>query len=300
MTDTKALASWNGMMICALCAAAETELADRAFQAWASALKACGHLPQMLHDGQPSGRAFLDGVASMAMAAHALGEHSVQMRLYDILITEFFDEAHGGFAYSGSNHEALFGRSMPALDHAAPSANAQAITALIQAGDLERAQKSLNALLGWMQRFPSGSEALQTALMEYLKIAPQQAQVDVPAQKPAPLPLTIEIEPGQLTVNAEGWAEGVVRVCIPEGKHINSHDPVMKWLTPTLLIADAVESYAAYPDAPNDRLEGEIEIPFRIKDPKKPTEFQLTLKFQMCTDSECFLPDQVAVTGVVL
>ena len=83
--------------------------------------------------------------------------------------------------------------------------------------------------------------------------------------------------------------------------HINSSEPPARWLTPTRVSIKPIEGQAAYGPATDDRYEGRVEIPFEVKLPDKEegADFEVLVSYQACTDSECLLPEEKAISAVV-
>ena len=52
------------------------------------------------------------------------------------MIEQFWDEAEGGFFYTGRDHEQLIARTKDPHDNAIPSGNAMAVTALLRLAKL--------------------------------------------------------------------------------------------------------------------------------------------------------------------
>ena len=143
--DTKALTSWNGLMLAPL-AEGSLILDDRRYAEAAS--KAAGFLldtmrtpdGRLLHsykDGQAKFNAYLDDYANFIDGLTRLFEATGEARwieaavgLAGVMIEEFHDPEKGGFFYVGKGHEALIARQKDAYDNATPSGNAMAATAL--------------------------------------------------------------------------------------------------------------------------------------------------------------------------
>jgi uncharacterized protein YyaL (SSP411 family) len=181
-TDHKALVSWNGLLIAALCEVGALELAQQAAEAVLSAESALGHLPHQIVNGQASGLGFLDDYAALCFGLLALAEEDgggrwrgEAVRIADQMVRLFFDHERGGFFGTSEMHEHLFGRTKPVFDQPVPSGNSLAIRCLIRLERREEAERSLRAVSGMMEHAPGGCEGLYTALLE-LRRGPNAGQ----------------------------------------------------------------------------------------------------------------------------
>ena len=75
-----------------------------------------------------------------------------------------------------------------------------------------------------------------------------------------------------------------------------------RWLTPTALVFKPIPAQVSYPPAVEDTYAGEVRIPFEVELPSgsRGEEFEVTVSFQTCTDSECLMPAQKVLSGVLL
>jgi hypothetical protein len=92
----------------------------------------------------------------------------------------------------------------------------------------------------------------------------------------------------------------MVTISLPEGVHINTNDPPARWLVPTSLRVEGVLGEAGFPETEADRYEGEVNIPVRLRAKSRTEEFGLTVRFQPCTDSECFEAVERQFSGVLI
>ena len=113
--------------------------------------------------------------------------------------------------------------------------------------------------------------------------------------------VSVSLEPREARVESDGWANAEVVVRIPEGLSINTNDPTAKWLTPTSLQVEGVYGEASFPTTAAEKWEGEVRIALRLRPKKAATEeFALRVRYQPCTETECLLPQESILTGVVL
>ena len=88
-----------------------------------------------------------------------------------VMIEQFWDEAEGGFFYTGKDHETLIARNKDPHDNATPSGNSMAVTALLRlaklTGDadlLDKARRTLQLFRGLMVRLPTAAGQMLCAL----------------------------------------------------------------------------------------------------------------------------------------
>jgi len=98
------------------------------------------------------------------------------------VLEHFEDENHGGFYFTGDDHEKLVYRPKPVSDDAIPSGNGVATLVLLRLGHLlgdlnylHAAERTLEALYSGIRQQPSGHGALLLALEE--QIYPPQTVV---------------------------------------------------------------------------------------------------------------------------
>jgi len=185
--DDKVLTSWNGLMIGALAQTAQvldepryTEAAGRAADFILTQMRAPdGKLLRTTFAGaEPKLNGFLEDYAYLADALITLYETTFAPRWLDaaldlarLMIEEFWDDAEGGFFFTGRGHEQLIARTKDPHDNATPSGNAVAVTALLRLakltgrGDLEeRAVRTLRLFEGLMSTAPMAAGQMLIAL----------------------------------------------------------------------------------------------------------------------------------------
>ncbi len=331
--DDKGLIGWNGLMIGALGDAALWPLAQNAIVAILSAEKKLGHLPHQISKGVPSGHAYLEDYANLVQGiiklavCHGFMEDqgelppqaipadvlfNVAKRLCDEMVAKFYDEQDGAFFSTSSEHETLFGRTKPVFDQPIPSANAVAIRCLIQLGEEEKARKSIQALLGWMQRAPQATESLYSAAMLLLDppgdLPAESVELPAEAVVAAPAPIApkpevkVSISSREFVAAGDGTGSASITISVPEGLHLNSATPPARWLVPTKLTINGLKSTIKYPEATNDRYEGEVTIPFTVQLPagESGAEFEVVVSYQACTETECQEPKEKVLSAVVV
>ena len=117
----------------------------------------------------------MDGALELLQARFVAADLDYVRALADTLLDHFEDEGHGGFYFTGDDHEKLVYRPKPTSDDAIPSGNGVAAQVLLRLGHLlgdlhylEAAERTLEALLRSIQQHPSAHGALLVALEEYL------------------------------------------------------------------------------------------------------------------------------------
>jgi len=309
--DDKALIGWNGLMIASLAEAGLVDRAARAAHAILTAEQVHGELPHQITRGVASGNAFLEDYAAFINGLLRLAEassstdaqayRSAAERLAREMVDRFEDQEAGAFFATTDRHEVLFGRTKPVMDQPIPSGNALAVRALVGLGDEARARRTVDALLGWMQRAPHATEALFAAALPLVE-AGAPADSSPATITILPSEIQVRLRDRELVADTSGRASGAVIIDIPADLHINGPQPPAAWLVPTLLDVRPLRADVAYPEPVRDRYEGRVEIPFTVELPSssRAEEFEIVVRFQACTESECLLPQERRVDGVVL
>jgi hypothetical protein len=174
------LTSWNGLMIGTFAQAAQ--VLDSATYATAAARAADFLLRTMrapdgcLYHTWTAGQApklngYLDDYANLVDALVSVYETTFEPRwleaaleLAGVMIEQFWDEADGGFFYTGRKHESLLARTRDPHDNATPSGNAMAVMALLRLGRLtgradlsDKAMATLRLFRGLMKTAPAAA-----------------------------------------------------------------------------------------------------------------------------------------------
>ena len=161
LKDDKVLTSWNGLMIAAM-AKAYQALGDEQYvhAAERSARFILENLKQKeprlfrrYRDGQVAYTGYLDDYSNLVWGLIELYEATFEslfleeaIDLSHAMIDLFWDEAHGGFFYSGKENEVLITQSKEIYDGAIPSSNSVATLNLVRlsriTGDASLAKKA--------------------------------------------------------------------------------------------------------------------------------------------------------------
>jgi uncharacterized protein YyaL (SSP411 family) len=144
--DEKVIAAWNGMMLQSFAEAAavfEREdfraVAEKNAAFTLERLRDATGLLHVYKDGRAKQHAFLDDYACVASGLLSLYETTGSVRwlreclaLTEQMIAEFWDEADGGFFYTGGSSEKLIVRQKDYFDNATPSGNSVAAELLVR------------------------------------------------------------------------------------------------------------------------------------------------------------------------
>ncbi len=193
--DDKILVSWNALMIDAMARTAVIlglpiylELAERAAYFIVTKMsRPDGRLLHTYRHGEAKLDAYLDDYAYLVNALVTLYESTFNenwineaVRLADILLARFADQARGGFYFTADDHEQLIARNKDLHDSSVPSGNAMAATALLRLGKLcgrsdylSAAEGALLAGLSVMERSPTAAGQLLIALDMYIGPMPE-------------------------------------------------------------------------------------------------------------------------------
>ncbi len=188
--DEKILTSWNGLMLSGLAEAikisrqpAYLEAANRTVDFIFTKMFRDGRLLHTYKSGTGKILGYLDDYAFLAAGLLDLFEATVNrahldraLELAEIMLHEFWDEAGGGFFYTGRSHERLIAQSKPIFDGSIPSGNAVATQVLLRLYHytgkedyLKRAEKILRAYYNAMENQPFGFAHMLAALDFYLQ-----------------------------------------------------------------------------------------------------------------------------------
>ena len=170
-TDTKVLASWNGLAIAALADAGRAlgeptwvEAAERALEAIEARLVEGGRVRRFFKGdqvGRGTAWGFVDDHAYLGCAALELYEATGNPRwaalareIADAMLAHHWDPVEPGFFVTPDDGERLIARSKDVFDQAIPSGNAKALELCLRLGELideryaETAERGLEALAG--------------------------------------------------------------------------------------------------------------------------------------------------------
>jgi uncharacterized protein YyaL (SSP411 family) len=172
--DEKVLTAWNGLMIAAFAQAAQVlddpAYAKAAVRATDFILKTMrmpdGRLYRTWSGGSaPKLNGYLEDYAYLLDALVSVYETTFEPRwiesaldLARVMVEQFWDEAEGGFYFTGRDHEQLIARNKDPQDNATPSGNAMAVTGLLRLAKLtgradlrDKAERTLRLFRGVME-----------------------------------------------------------------------------------------------------------------------------------------------------
>ena len=187
--DEKVLTAWNALMIKGMLRAgrllgreAYLASADRALAFIQDRLWRDGRLLATYKDGKAHLNAYLDDYAFLLDAL--LERLQTRFRpedldwaqaLAEVLLSQFQDEANGGFYFTSADHEALLQRPKPMADESTPAGNGMAALGLQRLGHLlgeprylDAAARTLGAAAEAIRRLPYAHGTLLMALDEQL------------------------------------------------------------------------------------------------------------------------------------
>jgi len=192
--DEKILTSWNAMMIASFAKAAQ--VLDNPEYARAASRAAVFVLTKMRRDDRQLYRtasvagstataklnAYLEDYAYLIDALVTLYEATFESHwiesaqsLAQVMIEQFWDDADGGFFYTGKDHETLIARNKDPHDNATPSGNAMAVTGLLRLAKLtgdadlfDKAERTLHLFRGLMERSPMAAGQMLSAFDFYI------------------------------------------------------------------------------------------------------------------------------------
>ncbi len=187
--DEKILTAWNGLMISALARAYQVLGDPKYLKTAAEAARFClAHLKRdkkllrSYKDGQAKFNAYLEDYAFFITGLLDLYEAGFEIQwvkaaqaLSAVMVEQFWDEAGGGFFFTGKDHEALPVRSKNAYDGATPSGNSAAVSVLLRLAELTdqrefraKAEQTLRAFRNVMEQAPGSFAHMLCALDFYL------------------------------------------------------------------------------------------------------------------------------------
>ena len=192
--DEKILTAWNGLMLSGMIDAATALGDDQAMQTVRQTIAFLhqkmlrdGLLLRSHKDGQSKLAGYLDDYAFFAGALLDAFEVTFEPSYFDLarqltdtLLLDFWDDANGGFFFTGRRHETLIDRVKSGTDQAIPSGTAVATRNLLrlyahtgEADYLHRAERVLRLYRQHMEQQPFGYGSLVGVSIDYL-IKPQE------------------------------------------------------------------------------------------------------------------------------
>ena len=187
--DEKILTAWNGLMLSGMIEAATVLGDDQAMRTVRQTITFLsqqmvrdGTLLRSHKDGKSKLGGYLDDYAFLAAALLDAFEVTFEPSYFDLarqlmttLLQDFWDDANGGFFFTGVRHEALIDRVKSGMDQAIPSGTAVATRNLLrlythtgEADYLHRAERVLRLYRRHMEQQPFGYGSLVGVCIDYL------------------------------------------------------------------------------------------------------------------------------------
>ncbi len=321
LLDTKIIVNWNGLMIDALAYGYQVLgkeqyllAASKAAQFILDTLKKPdGELCHTYTAGVIKQDVYLDDYAFFVRGLlglyQATGEQQwldSAKRLTDAMIQLFWDDKNGGFYYTKADAEHLIVRTKKPYDSAIPSGNAVAIANLLAFGTDYRsyAEETLQIFAQSMSQSPSSFMYMHFALNRFLTSGEKSNEVE---------PLIVS---ATAKVNAEnkGVYDVMLQLNIAEGWHMNANPAGQDNLIPTTITVNTDTPFeildVAYPKGRSTRFEFSNEplnvyeegltIPLQLKQkpnmkPDRDVSITLQLTYQLCSETECLLPQTLDI-----
>ena len=321
LLDTKIIVNWNGLMIDALAYGYQVLGKERYLLAASKAAqfildtlkKPDGELCHTYTAGVVKQDVYLDDYAFFVRGLlglyQATGDEKwldSAKRLTDAMIQLFWDDKNGGFYYTKADAAHLIVRTKKPYDSAIPSGNAVAVANLLEFGTDYRgyAEKTLQIFAQSMSQSPSSFMYMHFALNHYLT-----SEERLRNETPSLVTATAEIQS-----HNSGIFNVMLQLNIAEGWHINANPAGQDNLIPTTVTVDTDTPFeildVAYPKGRSTRFEFSNEalnvyeesftIPLQLKqkpnmkhDKNIPITLQLT--YQLCSETECLLPQTLDI-----
>jgi uncharacterized protein len=174
--DEKILTAWNGLMLAAVAEASAIldrpdygAIAEKNARFILNQMQRDGLLLRTCKNGEAKLNAYLedygcliDGLLSLYEATGELEWIESAISLADKMLEQFWDDAEGGFFFTGNSHERLIVRSKEFMDNATPSGNSMAAFSLLRLALLtanedyrRRATGVLRLMADQIRRYPS-------------------------------------------------------------------------------------------------------------------------------------------------
>ena len=331
--DDKVLASWNGIMIGGLAEAGEAlevpayvEAASRAADAVIARLGGIDDLRRNARGDVLGAPAFLDDHALLAhglIALHRVTDDPIRLEQARALVAaarrQFLDSDSGIWFDTRPDQADLLVRASNLNDGAVPSGAGTMMLVLAELAVLTGSDAYLDDLEAFLTASSGSIATNPVGPIRSVMALRRLAEIDpVRVERLASLASTTAGEGG---AGADGDDDGVraalqsdpgrpggyvLRLRIPEGWHVNAHDPgdveAAKGLVGLSL--EAISGGSVRVDWPAGEPwkegvlvhEGELSIPMTIHRNSPKTTVVLVLGWQACDDRVCLMPRQVEFT----
>jgi len=215
--DEKVLASWNGLMISGFISGFKVtgnktylQAAEKAASFILQKMKRSSLLMRVFSKGQSHVNGYSEDYAFFIQALIDLYEATFAIDwlkeaddLNREMIRQFWDEAQGGFFFTGEENERLITRSKHPYDNVIPSSNSVGVFNLMKLGYLtgddslkKKAEQTLRLFYGFLSDHPSGFATMLSGLSLFLN--PEEIGVIGSKQEARTLALLKEIHQAYL------------------------------------------------------------------------------------------------------
>jgi len=187
--DEKVLASWNGLMISGFVDGFKVagnkkylQAAEKAASFILQKMKRSGLLMRVFSKGKSHVNGYSEDYAFFIQALIDLYEATFEIGwvkeaddLSRQMIRQFWDEAQGGFFFTGEENERLITRSKHPYDNVIPSSNSVGVFNLLKLGTLtgddslkQKAERTLRLFYGFLSEHPAGFATMLSGLSLFL------------------------------------------------------------------------------------------------------------------------------------
>ncbi len=291
ITDTKIITSWNALMIRAMNRCGHRDAAQRAADYLLQHhRKPDGTLYRTSRDGVAKYDGYLDDYAFLAQALLELNDPRAR-EVIDVM-KQKFAARDGGFYFTARSSDDLIVRQMIGSDSPLPSGNAIAAMALLQAGDVEDARRTILAFAPQLESQGEGMSAmLQAALMFVRAHGPIEADAKTLAAKPVALPRDII----KIAPTWKSDRELQLDLTIESPYHLTADTIHLQISGATITAPSPVRKTFPYSSEPVYVFEGTVRFVANFTD--HPTrEIVIVLRYQACDDSSCLAPATKSIT----
>lgn len=336
--DDKVMVNWNGLMISALAYGGKhlerpdyLRAAEEAATFILTTMRPKGDAGRLLHtysQGEARLNGYLDDYAFFANGLvdlfEATGKATWEKEARGVMAKMnqlFWDEEHGGYFFTSTDHEDLLARSKDPFDNATPSGNGIAALAQARLGLLKGDDKLLEkplAVLGLYHHLLPRSPRAGASLIRSLALLAdnggipkeRQAKPSKALAKAGEAEVIVEVY-GETKVPADKAFKLSARFVLEKGWHINPRKPTFDYQIPTLLALPVDGAFellstewpkpkkvtAPGVDGAFDTLEGTFDVVCKVRLRKgvAPGEhdFLLNASWQACDDKGvCLFPQE--------
>ena len=319
--DDKIITSWNGLMIKGMAdggrALGRREYVDAAISASRFIMEHMwdgSRLLRISRNGTYAIDGFLEDYAFMARGLLSLYEATDDpayldqaIQLVETARVMFWDEVSGGWFDTRADQADLFVRGRSVTDGALPSSTGVMLLNMLDLYRLtaeetyaEDFARAMSQASGQVAANPVGSCLSTLAIHSAIDLGLQQRLPTDMGEEPGLVDVAIE----PASVQPAEQIEAMLVIRIPEGYHINAHEPGLGQLIGLQVDLESIEGVAlevSYPDGElyRDQVRihsGTLRIPISIQiKGEAPASITLNVLTQSCTDVACMRPARTQV-----